>query len=165
MGVQGNKFSLADRFDLGKKDVLLNGTQALVRLTLMQHRRDTAEGLNTAGFVSGYRGSPLGNVDLQMARHTRELGAMNVTFQPGLTEAIALFALLRLDAATFDIEVINTELLLADLESVKRRRENARSLACVSTGPQLRHAPPVTTSVWSASVVTVMSVFTRSTPT
>ena len=55
--------SLADKFDLEKSPVLLNGTQALVRLMLMQKARDRAAGLNTAGYVSGYRGSPLGAVD------------------------------------------------------------------------------------------------------
>ena len=60
--------SLADRYDLTKSPVLLNGTQALVRLMLMQKARDRAAGLNTAGYCSGYRGSPLGNVDMTMAR-------------------------------------------------------------------------------------------------
>ena len=51
--------TLNDRFDLEKSQVLLNGTQALVRLMLIQKARDKAAGLNTAGFVTGYRGSPL----------------------------------------------------------------------------------------------------------
>ena len=66
MGVQ--KVSLDDRLDLGKSPVLLNGTQALVRLMLQQKWRDAQAGLNTAGLVTGYRGSPLGAVDLQMGR-------------------------------------------------------------------------------------------------
>jgi len=66
MGVQ--QVSLDDRFDLEKSPVLLTGTQALVRLMLMQKARDRAAGLNTAGLVTGYRGSPLGAVDMQMAR-------------------------------------------------------------------------------------------------
>lgn len=82
-------FSLADRFDLSKRHVLLNGTQALVRLMLMQAARDKASGLNTAGFVSGYRGSPLGGVDLQMMKSGKELAAANVLFQPGLNEDLA----------------------------------------------------------------------------
>ena len=60
------QISLEDRFDLEKSPVLLNGTQALVRLMLMQKWRDAQAGLNTAGLVTGYRGSPLGAVDLQM---------------------------------------------------------------------------------------------------
>ena len=52
------KVSLNDRFDLTKSPVLLNGTQALVRLMLIQKERDRQAGLNTAGYVTGYRGSP-----------------------------------------------------------------------------------------------------------
>jgi len=85
--------TLADRFDLSKSPVLLNGTQALVRLMLAQAARDQAAGLNTAGFVTGYRGSPLGAVDLQMARAGRELAAARVTFQPGLNEDLAATAI------------------------------------------------------------------------
>ena len=57
--------SLHDKYDLGKDRVLLNGTQALVRLMLMQRARDVAAGLNTAGYVTGDRGSPRGAVDQQ----------------------------------------------------------------------------------------------------
>ncbi len=85
--------TLADRFDLEKSPVLLNGTQALVRLVLMQKARDLAVGLNTAGLVTGYRGSPLGAVDMQMTKAGRELAASDVTFQPGLNEDLAATAL------------------------------------------------------------------------
>lgn len=87
------EISLSDRYDLGKPAVLLNGTQALVRLVLMQAARDRAAGLNTAGYVTGYRGSPLGAVDLQMARARRELAAASILFQPGLNEDLAATAL------------------------------------------------------------------------
>ncbi len=87
------KISLNDRFDLEKSPVLLNGTQALVRLMLMQAARDRAAGLNTAGLVTGYRGSPLGAVDLQMSKAEKFLHAHNVTFQPGLNEDLAATAL------------------------------------------------------------------------
>jgi len=85
--------SLTDRFDLEKSPVLLNGTQALVRLTLMQAARDRARGLKTAGYVTGYRGSPLGAVDLQMARAAKWLEESDITFQPGLNEDLAATAL------------------------------------------------------------------------
>ena len=85
--------SLTDRFDLEKSPVLLNGTQALVRLTLMQAARDRARGLKTAGYVTGYRGSPLGAVDLQMARAAKWLVDSDITFQPGLNEDLAATAL------------------------------------------------------------------------
>ncbi len=87
------KISLNDRYDLTKSPVLLNGTQALVRLMIMQSARDKAAGLNTAGLVTGYRGSPLGAVDLQMARAAKPLGEAQVTFQPGLNEDLAATAL------------------------------------------------------------------------
>ncbi len=87
------KISLNDRFDLTKSPVLLNGTQALVRVMLMQAARDRAAGLNTAGLVTGYRGSPLGAVDLQMMRAQKQLTEHNVTFQAGLNEDLAATAL------------------------------------------------------------------------
>ena len=85
--------SLNDRFDLSKEHVLLNGTQALVRLMLTQAARDRAAGLNTAGYVTGYRGSPLGAVDIQMNRAARELAAAGVKFHEGLNEDLAATAL------------------------------------------------------------------------
>ncbi|CUI00940.1 indolepyruvate ferredoxin oxidoreductase family protein [Leisingera aquaemixtae] len=87
------KISLNDKYDLTKSPVLLNGTQALVRLMLMQKHRDNAAGLNTAGLVTGYRGSPLGAVDLQMSRAEKHLKAADVTFQYGLNEDLAVTAL------------------------------------------------------------------------
>ena len=57
------KVTLDDKYTLDHGRVYLNGTQALVRLLMLQRQRDVLAGLNTAGFVSGYRGSPLGSVD------------------------------------------------------------------------------------------------------
>ena len=91
MGLQ--QVSLNDRFDLSKSPVLLNGTQALVRLMLMQKARDRAAGLHTAGHVTGYRGSPLGAVDMQMSRAKNHLEAADILFQPGLNEDLAATAL------------------------------------------------------------------------
>ncbi|MEL7132254.1 MAG: indolepyruvate ferredoxin oxidoreductase family protein, partial [Pseudomonadota bacterium] len=87
------KISLNDRYDLEKSPVLLNGTQALVRLMLMQKARDMAAGLITAGLVTGYRGSPLGAVDMHMTRALKHLAASDITFQPGLNEDLAATAL------------------------------------------------------------------------
>ncbi|WP_415234173.1 indolepyruvate ferredoxin oxidoreductase family protein [Pseudorhodobacter sp.] len=87
------EISLHDRLDLTKSQVLLNGTQALVRLMLMQKARDMQAGLHTAGLCTGYRGSPLGAVDLQMARAQKELLAADITFQPGLNEDLAATAI------------------------------------------------------------------------
>ncbi|MBJ3761878.1 indolepyruvate ferredoxin oxidoreductase family protein [Maribius pontilimi] len=85
--------SLQDKYDLSKHHVLLNGTQALVRLMLMQKARDRAAGHDTAGYVTGYRGSPLGAVDLQMAKAGKLLTASDIVFQPGLNEDLAATAL------------------------------------------------------------------------
>ncbi|MCY4166930.1 MAG: indolepyruvate ferredoxin oxidoreductase family protein [Rhodobacter sp.] len=85
--------SLADRFDLDKSPVLLNGTQALVRLMLTQKARDRAAGLDTAGYVSGYRGSPLGAVDVTMERARGILEASDIHFQPGINEDLAATAI------------------------------------------------------------------------
>ena len=87
------EITLQDRFDLDKETVLLNGTQALVRLMLMQAARDRATGLNTAGFVTGYRGSPLGAVDMQMRRAEALLTQAQVRFEEGLNEDLAATAL------------------------------------------------------------------------
>ncbi len=84
--------SLNDRYDLAKSPVLLNGTQALVRLMLMQKARDRAAGWNTAGYVTGYRGSPLGAVDMQMSRAGKVLAENDIRFQPGLNEDLAATA-------------------------------------------------------------------------
>ncbi|WP_170324815.1 indolepyruvate ferredoxin oxidoreductase family protein [Ruegeria arenilitoris] len=87
------QISLNDRFDLEKNPILLNGTQALVRLMLIQKARDTQAGLNTAGLVTGYRGSPLGAVDQQMMRAQKQLAESDITFQYGLNEDLAATAL------------------------------------------------------------------------
>lgn len=69
--------------------VFMTGLQALVRILLVQHRLDAAAGLNTAGFVSGYRGSPLGGLDRELWRARRHLDAANIRFEPGLNEDLA----------------------------------------------------------------------------
>ena len=58
--------SLEDKYTLEQSRAYMTGVEALVRLPMLQHQRDAARGLNTAGFVSGYRGSPLGGVDQAM---------------------------------------------------------------------------------------------------
>jgi indolepyruvate ferredoxin oxidoreductase len=85
--------SLTDRFDLSRETVLLGGIQALVRALLMQKARDEAAGLVTAGYATGYRGSPLGGVDQAMWKARAELAAADVKFEPGLNEDLAATAL------------------------------------------------------------------------
>ena len=67
--------ALDDKFDLGKERIFLSGAQAVIRMLLMQRERDRRAGLNTAGFVSGYRGSPLGGLDLQLWKAKKQLAA------------------------------------------------------------------------------------------
>ncbi len=81
-----------DKYTLEKGRVFLSGTQALARLLLMQKARDRAAGLNTAGFVSGYRGSPLGGLDMQIWRASRLIGEDGIHFAPGLNEDLAATA-------------------------------------------------------------------------
>lgn len=73
--------------------IYLTGTQALVRLPLMQRRLDRLHGLNTAGLISGYRGSPLGTYDQQLWKASAQLAAHDIVFQPGLNEDLAATAL------------------------------------------------------------------------
>ena len=87
------RVTLDDKFDLAKDRVFLSGTQAVVRLALMQKERDRRAGLNTAGFVSGYRGSPLGGIDQQFWRAEKHLKASDIVFQPGLNEDLAATAI------------------------------------------------------------------------
>ena len=87
------KISLDDKYTAQEGRVFLTGTQALVRLPMVQMKRDREAGLNTASFVSGYRGSPLGSFDMQMMRAKKFLDKMDVTFQPGLNEDLAATAI------------------------------------------------------------------------
>src|SRR5215213_3674725 len=80
--------SLDDKFDLTKDRVFITGTQAVIRMLLMQQERDRLAGLNTAGFVSGYRGSPLGGLDQNLLRAKKWLEEQHIVFQPGLNEEL-----------------------------------------------------------------------------
>ncbi len=85
--------SLNDKYDLTKSPIFISGTQAIIRLTLMQKARDEADGLNTAGYVTGYRGSPVGGLDQQFMRARSFIDAAHVKFEPGLNEDLAATAL------------------------------------------------------------------------
>ncbi|WP_378787224.1 indolepyruvate ferredoxin oxidoreductase family protein [Nonomuraea fastidiosa] len=84
--------SLDDKYTALDGRVLISGIQALVRLTLEQRRLDDERGLDTRAFVSGYPGSPLAGVDLEMGRAARHLEPAGVVFQPGLNEELAATA-------------------------------------------------------------------------
>jgi len=83
---------LDDKYDLSKQRIFVSGAQAVIRMMLMQRERDRLAGLRTAGFVSGYRGSPLGGFDLQLWKAKSELAASDIIFQPGLNEELAATA-------------------------------------------------------------------------
>ena len=68
------EYSLEHKYTRNEGRIYLSGVQALVRLPLMQQMRDRAAGLNTAGFISGYRGSPLGGFDLELWKAKKASG-------------------------------------------------------------------------------------------
>ncbi len=84
---------LDDKYDLTKSPVFVTGYQAIIRMCLMQKERDRRAGLNTAGYVTGYRGSPLGGLDQQFFRAGRKLAESDIKFQTGLNEDLAATAL------------------------------------------------------------------------
>ncbi|RJG16289.1 indolepyruvate ferredoxin oxidoreductase family protein [Massilia cavernae] len=84
--------TLDDKYTATTGNIFLSGIQALVRLPMMQRVRDAAEGLNTAGFVSGYRGSPLGGLDENLWKAKKHLEAHHVQFVPGVNEDLAATA-------------------------------------------------------------------------
>jgi indolepyruvate ferredoxin oxidoreductase len=84
--------SLDDRYTRASGRVFLTGTQALVRLAIVQRDRDLAAGLNTAGFISGYRGSPLGGFDQALWRARSHLESRHIHFTPGVNEELAATA-------------------------------------------------------------------------
>jgi indolepyruvate ferredoxin oxidoreductase len=89
-----DEYALTDRYTRRSGRVLLTGTQALVRILLEQRDRDHADGLNSAGFVSGYRGSPLGGVDLELWRAKQFLADRRIEFLPAINEDLAATAVL-----------------------------------------------------------------------
>jgi indolepyruvate ferredoxin oxidoreductase len=85
--------SLDDKYDLSQSHVLVTGYQALIRACLMQKARDAKAGINTGGYLTGYRGSPLGGLDQQFMRAGKHLAAADIKFQPGINEELAATAL------------------------------------------------------------------------
>ena len=84
--------TLDDKYALETGRAFMSGTQALVRLPMLQRQRDAVAGLNTAGFISGYRGSPLGGYDQAMWQAKKHMAAQNIVFQPGVNEELAATA-------------------------------------------------------------------------
>ncbi|HTH60088.1 MAG TPA: indolepyruvate ferredoxin oxidoreductase family protein [Paraburkholderia sp.] len=84
--------TLDDKYTLERGRAYMSGIQALVRLPMLQRERDRAAGLNTAGFISGYRGSPLGGLDQSLWKAKTHLAAHQIVFQPGVNEDLAATA-------------------------------------------------------------------------
>lgn len=84
--------TLDDKYALDHGRAFMSGVQALVRLPMLQRTRDAIAGLNTAGFVSGYRGSPLGGYDQALWAAKKHLAAQNIVFQPGVNEELGATA-------------------------------------------------------------------------
>ena len=85
--------ALDDKYRVERGRVFMTGVQALTRLPMLQRERDRAAGLSTAGFVSGYRGSPLGGLDTALHEAESHLAAHDVRFQPGVNEDLAATAI------------------------------------------------------------------------
>src|SRR5476649_658557 len=85
--------TLDDKYVVETGRVYLTGTQALVRLPMMQRQRDLAAGLNTGGYITGYRGSPLGGFDQALWQAKRFIKKNHIEFQPGVNEDLAATAL------------------------------------------------------------------------
>src|SRR5918998_818975 len=85
--------TLEQRWEAKGQVTLLSGIQALVHVPLLQHALDAARGWNTAGYISGYRGSPLGVFDKELLKQAKRLAAANVVFEPGLNEDLAATAI------------------------------------------------------------------------
>jgi indolepyruvate ferredoxin oxidoreductase len=84
--------TLDDKYALEHGRAFMSGVQALVRLPMLQRQRDARQGLNTAGFISGYRGSPLGGYDQALWSAKKHLAAQNIVFQPGVNEELGATA-------------------------------------------------------------------------
>ncbi len=85
--------TLDDKYSLDYGHAFMSGVQALVKLPMLQRLRDSLVGKNTAGFISGYRGSPLGGYDQALWKAEKYLKAQNIVFQPGVNEELAATAL------------------------------------------------------------------------
>ncbi len=90
--VYAPSIDLSEKYRAEAGEVFITGVQALVRLPLLRRQVDARNGLNTAGFISGYRGSPLGTYDKQLWQERERLAAQHIVFQPGVNEELAATA-------------------------------------------------------------------------
>ncbi len=97
----GSAFSLNDKYLLEKGSIILSGIQALIRLPIDQHRADQRQGLNTATFISGYRGSPLGGIDISLLRMPEMLKQFQINFTAAVNEDLGATAVFGSQFANF----------------------------------------------------------------
>jgi indolepyruvate ferredoxin oxidoreductase len=93
-----------DKYTVEDGRIFVTGIQALVRLPMLQHQRDLGAGHRTAGYITGYRGSPLGALDLQLQQAREYLDANQVVFAPAINEDLAATALWGAQQAQLDGE-------------------------------------------------------------
>jgi len=92
LSATAQEFSLDDKWTLERGRAFMTGTQALIRLPMMQRERDLKAGLNTAGYITGYRGSPVTSIDMTAMKAKKYLDAHHVKFHPGMNEDLAATA-------------------------------------------------------------------------
>ncbi|HEY1147112.1 MAG TPA: hypothetical protein VGF27_00975, partial [Pseudoduganella sp.] len=91
-GLPAQDITLDDKWTLERGRAFMTGTQALVRLPMLQRERDLKAGLNTAGYITGYRGSPVTSIDMTSMKAKKYLDAHHVKFHPGMNEDLAATA-------------------------------------------------------------------------
>ena len=90
-------YQLLDRHDLSKQRVYINGVQTFLRMAIAQRQIDQQAGIDSGGFITGYRGSPVGGLDLEAWRETALLQQHDVVFQPSINEDLAAALIDRVD--------------------------------------------------------------------
>ena len=136
--------TLDDKYLLDSGRIYLTGTQALVRLPMMQRQRDLAAGLNTAGYISGYRGSPLGGYDQALWQAKRFIKRNHIHFEPGVNEDLAATAMW----GTQQIHLYPGAALRWRLRDVVRQGAGRRPLGRRPQARQLRGHVERTAASW-----------------
>ena len=113
-----NAVKLDDKYDLAAGRAWLSGIHALVRLPMNQRVRDQRDGLNTAGFISGYRGSPLGGLDQNLWKAAVHLKEHHVVFQPGVNEDLAATSIW----GSQQVNMLNKQVVRKSLQQVNGKK-------------------------------------------
>ena len=142
--------TLDDKWTLDRGRAYMSGTQALIRLTMLQRQRDQLAGLNTAGFITGYRGSPLGGVDQTAVRAKKHLERHHVRFQPGVNEDLAATACGARSRSTCTKARSTTASLRCGTAKAP-----ASIAAATCSSMRMRRAPASTAACWRWQVTTM----------